>query len=55
MLLLRVTVLVCGAGSAEGIHFFGETRLSWLKQYLALPNGIPCTGTILFPKITVSI
>ena len=31
----------------ETITFFGITHIQWLKQYLALPNGIPSTDTIL--------
>jgi hypothetical protein len=38
--------MVCGVESVEDIHFFGETHLDWLKNYLFLPNGIPSADTI---------
>jgi hypothetical protein len=39
--------MVCGVESVEDIHFFGETRLNWLKDCLFLPHGIPSAATIL--------
>jgi len=39
--------MVCGVECIENITFFGTTHLQWLKQYLALPNGIPSADTIL--------
>jgi predicted transposase YbfD/YdcC len=47
ILLLCIIAMVCGVESVEDITFFGETHLNWLKQYLALPNGIPSADTIL--------
>jgi hypothetical protein len=46
ILLLCIIALVCGVEDIENITFFGITRLSWLNQYLALPNGIPSADTI---------
>jgi predicted transposase YbfD/YdcC len=39
--------MVCGVESIEDINFFGITHIQWLKQYLALPHGIPSADTIL--------
>ena len=47
ILLLCIIAMVCGVQSVEDIVFFGITHIKWLKQYLALPNGIPSADTIL--------
>jgi len=47
ILLLCIIAMVSGVGSVEDIAFFGITHIQWLKQYLALPNGIPSADTIL--------
>jgi predicted transposase YbfD/YdcC len=47
ILLLCIIGMVCGVESIEDITFFGATHLEWLKQYLALPHGIPSADTIL--------
>jgi len=47
ILLLCIIAMTCGVESVETITFFGITHIQWLKQYLALPNGIPSADTIL--------
>ena len=47
ILLLCIIAMVCGVECIEDITFFGITHMQWLKQYLALPNGIPSADTIL--------
>src|SRR5215510_12049810 len=47
ILLLCIIAMACGVETVEDINFFGLTHLHWLKQYLALPNGIPSADTIL--------
>ena len=47
ILLLCIIAMVCGVESVEDIAFFGITHIKWLKQYLALPHGIPSADTIL--------
>ena len=47
ILLLCIIAMVCGVQTVEDIVFFGITHIKWLKQYLALPNGIPSADTIL--------
>jgi predicted transposase YbfD/YdcC len=47
ILLLCIIAMVCGVESVEDIVFFGDAHEPWLKQYLALPHGIPSADTIL--------
>jgi predicted transposase YbfD/YdcC len=47
ILLLCIVAMVCGVETVEDIHFFGITHMHWLRQYLALPHGIPSADTIL--------
>ena len=47
ILLLCIIAMVCGIQSVEDINFFCETHIRWLKDYLALPHGIPNADTIL--------
>jgi hypothetical protein len=47
ILLLYIIAMTCGVECIEDIALFGITRIQWLKQYLALPNGIPSADTIL--------
>ena len=47
ILLLCIIAMVCGVQSVEDINCFGETHIRWLKDYLALPHGIPSADTIL--------
>jgi predicted transposase YbfD/YdcC len=47
ILLLCIIAMVCRVESVEDIAFFGITHIKWLKQYLALPHGIPSADTIL--------
>jgi predicted transposase YbfD/YdcC len=47
ILLLCIIAMVCGVESVEDTVFFGETHYQWLKNYLALPHGIPSADTIL--------
>jgi hypothetical protein len=55
ILLLCIIAMVCGVESVEDIHFFGETHLNWLKDYLALPNGIPGADTILRVLVRIDL
>jgi predicted transposase YbfD/YdcC len=47
ILLLCIIAMVCAVESVEDTAFFGITHIQWLKQYLALPHGIPGTDSIL--------
>jgi len=45
MIVIAVCAVICGADNWVDIHYFGERKKSWLKQFLALPNGIPSHDT----------
>src|SRR3982751_4413070 len=42
---ITLCAVICGADSFEEIERFGEAREDWLRQFLALPNGIPSHDT----------
>jgi predicted transposase YbfD/YdcC len=46
ILALAVLAVIAGAEGWEDIEEFGDSKYEWLKQYLALPNGIPSHDTI---------
>lgn len=43
---LTLFAIMAGAQTFEEIELFGELHITWLKQYLLLPNGIPSHDTI---------
>jgi predicted transposase YbfD/YdcC len=43
---LVLFAVMSGAQTFEEIEQFGELHITWLSQYLALPNGIPSHDTI---------
>ena len=43
---LTLFAIMSGAQTFEEIEDFGELHMTWLKQYLSLPNGIPSHDTI---------
>jgi predicted transposase YbfD/YdcC len=45
ILVIALCVVICGADSFDEIERFGKARHDWLKQYLALPHGIPSHDT----------
>lgn len=46
ILTLSVLAVTAGAEGWEDIEEFGKNKLTWLKQYLHLPHGIPSHDTI---------
>jgi predicted transposase YbfD/YdcC len=46
ILTLSVLAVIAGAEGWEDIEEFGHSKHEWLKEYLALPNGIPSHDTI---------
>ena len=46
IIALAILGIMAGAQSFEEIEDFGSTHEEWLKQYLALENGIPSHDTI---------
>jgi predicted transposase YbfD/YdcC len=45
ILVITLCAVICGADSFEEIERFGRARHDWLKQFLALPKGIPSHDT----------
>lgn len=45
ILVITLCAVICGADSFEEIARFGKARENWLKQFLALPKGIPSHDT----------
>ena len=45
ILVITLCAVICGADSFEEIERFGKARRDWLKQFLALPKGIPSHDT----------
>ncbi len=45
--ILGVTLcaVICGADSFDEIARFGQARVSWLRHFFPLPNGIPSHDT----------
>lgn len=43
---LTICGVLCGAESWVDIAAYGEAKQTWLKQFLALPNGIPSHDTL---------
>jgi len=46
IICLAVLAVIGGAEGWEDIEAFGHDKLTWLKKYLRLPNGIPSHDTI---------
>lgn len=44
--VLTVCAVLCGADDWEGVEMWGQARLAWLRQFIALENGIPSRDTI---------
>jgi predicted transposase YbfD/YdcC len=45
ILLVAVCAVLCGAESWSEVEEFGNTKATWLQQYLSLPAGIPSHDT----------
>src|SRR5215218_6871185 len=45
ILVITLCAVICGSDSWEEVEAFGEAKADWLKQFLALPNGIPSHDT----------
>ena len=45
ILVIALCAVICGADSFDEIERFGKARHDWLKQFLALPCGIPSHDT----------
>jgi len=45
IVLIAVCAVLCGAESWSDVEEFGQAKENWLRQYLALPAGIPSHDT----------
>jgi predicted transposase YbfD/YdcC len=45
ILTITLCAVICGADDWVAVATFGETKASWLRTFLALPNGIPSHDT----------
>ena len=43
---LTICAVICGAETWEDIEVYGHSKVTWLKTFLRLPNGIPSHDTI---------
>lgn len=46
IIAITICAVICGAESWVEIEEYGTSKLEWLQQFLALPNGIPSKDTI---------
>ena len=45
MIAIAICAVICGAEGWTDIENFGNSKLTWLKTFLELPNGIPSHDT----------
>ena len=45
IVVIALCAVIAGAESWDDIALFGQTKADWLRQFLALPNGIPSHDT----------
>ena len=45
IIVVAVCGVICGADNWVEIEAWGQEKIEWLKQFLALPNGIPSHDT----------
>ena len=55
ILVLAISAVICGAEGWTDIEAFGKSKETWLKQFLALENGIPSHDTLsrVFERLEV--
>lgn len=46
VIVISVCGMLCGSDGATAIHRWADNRRAWLRQFLALPNGIPSRDCI---------
>ncbi len=47
LIFIALSAIICGMDTCEDFVRFAKAREKWLKNWVALPNGIPCANTFL--------
>ena len=45
MIVIAIAAVICGADGWVAVAQFGRSKEAWLREFLALPNGIPSHDT----------
>ena len=45
ILVIAICAVICGADDWVEVELFGNAKLTWLRTFLELPNGIPSHDT----------
>jgi predicted transposase YbfD/YdcC len=45
IIVIAICAAICGADNWVDVELFGRAKLAWLRQFLALPHGIPTHDT----------
>ena len=57
ILIIGILSIIAGGKGWENMEIYGLSKQDWLKQFLALPNGIPCPDTFrrVFERINPKV
>jgi len=47
LIFIALSAIICGLDTCEDFVRYAKARKTWLKKWVALPNGIPCANTFL--------
>jgi hypothetical protein len=45
IIVIAICAAICGADGWVDVELFGNAKLNWFRQFLALPDGIPSHDT----------
>lgn len=45
IIFITIAAVICGAETWNDVENYGKSKVSWLRNYLVLPNGIPSHDT----------
>ncbi len=53
IVMIAICAIICGAETWKDMALFGQERLEWLRQFIALENGVPSDDTFgrLFARL----